>query len=140
MFRPSKACLSKARQASLRLHGPDDKGIVAACSQLLDHHGCGITNSEQWTDRLANLYFQRVLFDVASLETTTGRSSHSDNQGSQLQQVKKTIIESDLEEMKERFGLTTAQINWRERPKKVALMVSKYDHCLVSLHNLGRKM
>jgi formyltetrahydrofolate deformylase len=131
----SQLCLSRARQASLRLCGPDHKGIVAACSQLLDRHGCGITNSEQWTDRLANLYFQRVLFDTASLQNWNGQVRADSDEIFKLYSEAKMKIEFELKEMKTRFGLTTAQINWRERPRKVAVMVSKYDHCLVSPEN-----
>lgn len=33
--------------ACLRVHGPDQQGIVRACSQLLDKFGCTIMESEQ---------------------------------------------------------------------------------------------
>ena len=134
----SQLSLSRARQASLRLNGPDHKGLVAACSQLLDLHGCGITNSEQWTDRLANLYFQRVLFDTASLRNCYGHDRADMDGRIRLNEEKKMNIEFDLEAMRKRFGLTTAEINWRERPKKVAVMVSKYDHCLVSFQEIHK--
>jgi len=35
--------------------------------------------------------------------------------------------------LKQNFGLEMMKINWRDRPKRMAVFVSKYDHCLVSL-------
>ena len=55
--------------ATLWVHGPDSHGIVAGFSQLLYGHGCGILDSEQSTDRAANLFFQRIHFDYSQMHT-----------------------------------------------------------------------
>jgi hypothetical protein len=45
----------------LRVVGPDAKGILAAFSQTLYGHGCGIVESEQHTDHASKQFFQRLL-------------------------------------------------------------------------------
>lgn len=110
--------------ASLRLHGPDKKGIVAACSHALDKFGCGIVQSETWTDRIEHLFFQRILFDYDHEHMESGkRVIHPEIQ---------MAIDDEMIQLQKRFGLNSLDINWRTKPKKVAIFVSKYDHCLVS--------
>lgn len=88
--------------------------IVAACSELLNHHGCGIVKSEQWTDRAAKLFFQRILFDYTPAKTDTG------------------LAQDQMDELSQQLGVE-ARLNWRERRKRVAVMVSKYNHVLWEL-------
>lgn len=109
--------------ASLRLHGPDQKGIVAACSRALDKFRCGIVQSETWTDRFEDLFFQRILFDYEYEYDSTGAKA--------IHPELKMSINYEMVQLKERFGLDSLNINWRTQPKKVAVFVSKYDHCLV---------
>ena len=56
-------------QAILLVHGPDRKGIVAAFSQTLFGHGCGIVSSEQHTDAESSVFYQRIVFDASELHT-----------------------------------------------------------------------
>lgn len=98
----------------LRVHGPDQKGIVAAFSQLLYGHGCGIIESEQSTDTHTNLFFQRIRFDYTTMHTDS------------------VSLETGIREVCQRFGMTN-DLNWCKRRKRVAIMVSKYDHCLWEL-------
>ena len=100
--------------ATLRVHGPDSKGIVAAFSQLLYGHGCGIFDSEQSTDRSANLFFQRIHFDYGSMITD------------------RVTLENGIKEVCTRFQMEH-QLNWGDRKKRICIMVSKYDHCLWEL-------
>lgn len=104
----------KPRYATLRIHGPDSQGIVAAFSQLLYGHGCGIFDSEQSTDRAANLFFQRIHFDYSMMHTD------------------RVTLEKGVNEVCGRFKMTS-QINWGDTKKQVCIMVSKYDHCLWEL-------
>ncbi len=103
-----------SKLGTLRVSGPDSNGIVAACSQLLGKHGCNIITSEQWTDRRDSLFFQRVAFvyDESNVE--------------------KNACSVELMDVADHFGLE-AQLNWRDRRKKIGIMVSKYDHCLWEL-------
>jgi formyltetrahydrofolate deformylase len=104
----------KKTLATLRVHGPDSQGIVAAFSQLLYGHGCGIFDSEQSTDRSFNLFFQRIHFDYGMMHTD------------------RVSLEKGVSEVCERFDMTF-QLNWGDSKKKVCIMVSKYDHCLWEL-------
>lgn len=88
--------------------------IVAACSDLLNQHGCGIVKSEQWTDRAAHLFFQRILFEYAPGMTDKVRA------------------QEDMNNLSDSLGLD-ARLNWRDKRKRVAVMVSRFDHCLWEL-------
>lgn len=95
----------------LRVNGPDQNGIVAAFAQVLYGHGCGIVESEQHTDNQANRFFQRIVFDYSQMFTD------------------RITLDFGIREVSERFQMTT-DVNWNDRQKKVAIMVSKVDHCL----------
>ena len=58
-----------------------------------------------------NLFFQRIHFDYSTIFTD------------------KTSIETGIREVCERFQMQS-QLNWNDRRKRIAIMVSKYDHCL----------
>ena len=100
--------------ATLRIVGPDGKGIVAAFGQLLYGHGSNILDSEQHTDVEANRFFQRIVFDYSTLPTD------------------KTSLSNGIQEVCTRFGMTHA-IDWGESKKKICIMVSKYDHVIWEL-------
>jgi formyltetrahydrofolate deformylase len=102
------------KQGILRVFGPDAKGIVAAFSQTLYGHGCGIIDSEQSTDHTQSLFFQRIHFDYSSMHTD------------------RTSLEVGIKEVCERFQMHH-ELNWNDRKPRVAIMVSKYDHCLWEL-------
>lgn len=104
----------KPNLATLRVHGPDSHGIVAAFSQLLYGHGCGIFDSEQSTDRSCNLFFQRIQFDYEKMITD------------------RVTLEKGVSDVCSRFGMHY-ELNWGDRKKKVCIMVSKYDHCFWEL-------
>jgi len=103
-----------ARFGILRVVGPDQNGIVAAFAQVLYGHGCGIVESEQHTDKQANRFFQRILFDYSNMFTD------------------RTTLEFGISEVSTRFDMCT-DLNWNANRKKVAIMVSKVDHCLWEL-------
>ena len=92
----------------------DRPGLVAALAQLLYGHGANILDADQHTDREAAMFFQRIHFDMAQM--------HIDRLG----------LERAIGEVADRF-----EMSWRlqlcSRQKRVALFVSKYDHCLWDL-------
>ncbi|HYP90037.1 MAG TPA: formyltetrahydrofolate deformylase [Polyangiaceae bacterium] len=100
--------------ATLLVSCPDRRGIVAALAQVLYGHGANILDSDQHTDSVASLFFQRLRFDLAELMTD------------------KVALERSLGELGERFQMKYRLIYQAER-KRVALFVSKYDHCLYDL-------
>ena len=93
---------------------PDRRGIVAALSQVLFGHGANILDSDQHTDRLEGLFFQRIRFDLSELLTDRG------------------TLERAVAEVAARFTMDYRLV-YAAVPKRVALFVSKHDHCLYDL-------
>jgi formyltetrahydrofolate deformylase len=100
--------------ATLLVSCPDQPGIVAALAQLLYGHGANILDADQHTDAEAGQFFQRIRFDTAKLRTD------------------QTSLTRSIEEMAERFDLDW-DLRWHGHTKKIAIFVSKYDHCLYDL-------
>jgi formyltetrahydrofolate deformylase len=100
--------------ATLLVSCPDRRGIVAALAQLLYGHGANILDADQHTDAAAGMFFQRIRVDLSQIHTD------------------RTALEAAIREVAERFGMT-----WRlasgARRKRMAIFVSKYDHCLYDL-------
>jgi formyltetrahydrofolate deformylase len=93
---------------------PDRPGIVSAVSRFLYESGANIVRSDQYsTDPEGGTFFLRMEFALAS---------------------------DRREGLSERFGLKVAEpfgMTWRlwdaARPKRITVMVSRYDHCLLDL-------
>jgi formyltetrahydrofolate deformylase len=93
---------------------PDRPGIVAAVSRFLFDAGANIVRSDQYsTDPSGGAFFLRMEFALAP---------------------------ERREGFAERFGLAVADrfdMTWRlwdaGQRKRVAILVSRYDHCLVDL-------
>jgi formyltetrahydrofolate deformylase len=100
--------------ATLLVSCADRRGIVAALAQVLSGHGVNILDSDQHTDPLAQMFFQRIRFDLSELTTDRG------------------TLERALAEVAQRFHMTY-RLWYSETPKRVALFVSKYEHCLYDL-------
>lgn len=99
--------------ARLLISCADRPGIVAAVSQLLAQEGANITTSDQYTtDPWGGEFFMRIEF--------------------QIPEDARAGLEERFAEVADRFGM-----EWRLSPpgerKRVALMVSKPDHCLLDL-------
>jgi formyltetrahydrofolate deformylase len=100
--------------ATLLVSCPDRRGIVAALAQVLYGHGANILDSDQHTDSDAGLFFQRLRFDLAELMTD------------------RVTLERAIAELSERFQMEY-RLLYGSRRKRVAIYVSKYDHCLYDL-------
>jgi formyltetrahydrofolate deformylase len=100
--------------ATLLVSCPDRKGLVAALAQLLYGHGCNILDADQHTDQTAGMFLQRIRFDLRELHTD------------------KVTLERGISEMAARFQLTW-RLAYEADRKRIALFVSKYDHCLYDL-------
>jgi formyltetrahydrofolate deformylase len=100
--------------ATLLVCCPDRKGLVAALAQVLYGHGANILDADQHTDPVAGQFFQRIKFDFSELRTD------------------RTSLETAIGEVADRFGMS-----WRladgKRRARMAIFVSKYDHCLYDL-------
>jgi formyltetrahydrofolate deformylase len=94
---------------------PDQPGIVAAVSQFLFEHSANIVQSDQYTmDPEGGMFFIRIEFDLPELSSRIDR------------------LKSDFEQVAARF-----RMDWRLslacRKKRLAIFVSKEDHCLLEL-------
>jgi formyltetrahydrofolate deformylase len=103
-----------AQLATLLVACPDRKGIVASLAQVLYGHGANILDSDQHADPVAGLFFQRIRFDLSSLNTD------------------KVALEHGVREVGERFAMEW-RIAYGHTTKKVAILASKQEHCLYDL-------
>ncbi len=100
--------------ATLLVSCPDRPGIVAALAQLLYGYGANILDSDQHTDSAAGFFFQRIRFELSDLH------------------VDQPTLERAIAEVAGRM-----QMDWRiaypEEVKRIAIFVSRQDHCLYDL-------
>ncbi len=113
--------MSEAAHATLLVCCPDRKGLVAALSGILYDHGANILQAQQHTETGQGVFFQRIRFELAELD----------------------IGRPELEDLL-RIECGRYKMSWRlcysDRPKRLAIFVSKFEHCLADLllrHRLG---
>ncbi|MDB4985709.1 MAG: purU [Myxococcaceae bacterium] len=106
--------MSESQLATLLVSCPDRKGIVAALAQLLYGHGANILDADQHTDQSAAMFFQRIRFDLRELHTD------------------RHTLERAISDVAERFEMKS-RLAYEATRKRVAIFVSKYDHCLYDL-------
>jgi len=100
--------------AILLVSCPDRKGVVASIAEFIFRHNGNILFADEHGDEESNLFLTRVEFDPADFDF-------------------------DLAEFSERFAPVARdfQMDWRlahtaDCPR-IAIFVSKYDHCLQDL-------
>ncbi len=100
--------------AVLLVSCPDRRGIVAALAQTLYGHGVNILDADQHSDPVAGQFFQRIRCDLSELHTD------------------RVALTRALDEVAERFHMQW-RIAYADHAKRMALFVSRYDHCLYDL-------
>jgi len=100
--------------ATLLVACPDRRGIVAALAQVLHGHGANILDSDQHTDAEAGVFFQRIRFDLTDLVTDRGS------------------LERAIDEVAQRMSMEY-RLCGAEARKRLAIFVSRTDHCLYDL-------
>lgn len=107
-LQPDRACLI--------VQGKDQPGVVAAASALITRNGGNILALDQYSDDpTGGEFFQRVVF-------------HRENLAAAFPE-----IEADLAEtLGEGFGLDWTLTD-QSTPKRMAILASKQDHCLLDL-------
>ncbi len=100
--------------ATLLVGCRDRKGIVASLAQLLYGHGANILDSDQHSDPVAAMFFQRIRFDLSTLTTD------------------KVSLEAAIKEVAERFAMEW-RLTYGHRVRKIAILASKQEHCLYDL-------
>ncbi|MGN6218259.1 MAG: formyltetrahydrofolate deformylase [Microbacterium sp.] len=101
--------------ACLIVHGPDQPGIVAAVTALVARNLGNIVTLDQYSDNpIGGEFFQRVVFHRADLQASL------------------PAIAADLDET-----LGPLSLEWRltdqSAPKRMAILASTSDHCLLEL-------
>ena len=105
------ACLPATLVALL--HGPDQPGLVARVSGWIFEHGGNILHADQHRDMEAGVFFQRV-------EWVPPKGADS------------PAMAREFEAFGRSLGMA-AQVADRTRRARVALFVSKFDHCFHDL-------
>jgi formyltetrahydrofolate deformylase len=95
----------------LTLACPNRPGIVAAVANHLLTLGGDIRDAQQFDDSETGRFFMRVVFTATATLAT---------------------VRDDFIEIAMRFGMKW-QLNERRRNRRVMLLVSKFDHCLMDL-------
>ncbi|WP_248928703.1 formyltetrahydrofolate deformylase [Paenibacillus hamazuiensis] len=111
----SKAKKINENRARMLISCPDRPGIVAAVSRFLFENGANVVQSDQYTmDPEGGLFFIRIEFDLSDLERRVER------------------LKQDFAEVAEQFQMKWS-LNLASRKKRLAVFVSKEDHCLLEL-------
>lgn len=106
---------AKRDQACLIVHGPDRPGIVSAVAALVTRNSGNIISLDQYSsDPTGGDFFQRVVFSRPDLA------------------VAMPGIEADLAKTLSALGLAWTLTD-RSVPKRMAILVSTSDHCLLEL-------
>jgi len=100
--------------AILLVDCPDQKGLVATIGEFLYKHNANILHADQHQDAERDLFLMRLEWDTVGFDIDLAEFA------------------THFTPIADRF-----QMRWRlersDRPHKLALFVSKYDHCLVDL-------
>ena len=113
---PATAPLVAPDTAHLLVSCPDQPGIIAAVSGLLRARGINIIQSDQYsTDPVGGDFYLRMVLHVPEI-------------AAQLESLRADLEAEVAEARNMTFVLSDAA-----QPKRIALMVSRYDHCLLDL-------
>ncbi|SDW45695.1 formyltetrahydrofolate deformylase [Paenibacillus sp. CF384] len=112
---PSSQRPDKRNRATMLISCPDRSGIVAAVSHFLYEHGANIVQSDQYSmDPGGGMFFIRFEFDLSDLDAEL------------------PVLQEDFARVADRF-----EMKWHtfraSRKKRLAIFVSKEDHCLLEL-------
>lgn len=103
-----------ALDATLLLHCPDTKGIVFEVSQFIFSRGGNIIDAQQHREEIDNRFFMRVHFDATEMGMDPAR------------------LREDLCGLALQFQMQY-RLDFSHERRKLAILVSKYDHCLYDL-------
>ena len=106
--------MSQKETAILLLSCRDQKGIVAEISHFISTYEGNILHSDQHSDEETRTFFMRIEWDLADFS------------------IPREKIEDAFEPVAEKFKMSW-QLEFSSRPKRLAIFVSKFDHCLYDL-------
>ncbi|MBI4854242.1 MAG: formyltetrahydrofolate deformylase [Acidobacteria bacterium] len=106
---------NKPHSATFLATCPDGPGIIAAIAQTLYQKGINIISSDQYsTDHKGGQFFMRMVFDLIDEEV-----DHQE-------------LEIALSEVASKLNMTW-KLTYSNQLKRMAILVSRYDHCLMDL-------
>jgi formyltetrahydrofolate deformylase len=108
----------ESTQATLLVTCEDRPGLVAALSHVLYSLGLNIVDAAQHTDPFARLFFQRIRIDLAT--SATGAL------------IDEKTLRDALQEVADRYAMTWS-LRFDRDVQRMAIFVSKTDHCLYDL-------
>jgi formyltetrahydrofolate deformylase len=100
--------------AILLITCPDQKGLVATIADFVFRHDGNILHADEHGDETSNLFLMRVEFDPAQFD------------------IDLADFTKHFAPIAQKFDMTWRLAQSSYRPK-MAILVSKYDHCLVDL-------
>jgi formyltetrahydrofolate deformylase len=100
--------------AILLLSCPDQKGVVATIADFVYRHNGNILHADEHADEGSNLFLMRVEFDPADFD------------------IDLADFARHFDPIANRFNMTWRLAQSARRPR-MAILVSKYDHCLADL-------
>lgn len=103
----------------LTLSCADRPGITARVTSFLYERGGNVLEAQQFNDQVGAAFFMRVEFDPGSAERET--------------------LRMEFASLAEEYGMRWKLV-LRDRPRRVLILVSKFDHCLADLlyrHRVG---
>jgi formyltetrahydrofolate deformylase len=123
--------LLQADTARLLIGCADRPGIVAAVSGFLFEQGANIVSSQQYsTDPIGGRFFLRTEFflPLSSPSPVTAGGGAADL----LEEARQRLREQFDAKVAARFAMDW-QIRWPDQRRRIAILVSRQDHCLVEL-------
>ncbi|HEY9724270.1 MAG TPA: formyltetrahydrofolate deformylase [Oscillatoriaceae cyanobacterium] len=100
--------------ATLLISAPDRRGLVAAISGFLSQHDANILDLSQHVARAHDRFFARAVFDMEGLA------------------IAREEVGPAFAPVARRFGMDW-DLTFSDQVKRMAILVSKYDHCLYDL-------
>ena len=111
--------------ATLLVSCRDCPGLVAELTQALYRYGVNILDADQHTDSVAGKFFQRIHFDF-------GAGARADPGEIPSPPAGRATLESTVAEVAKRYRMDWS-LRYGSDVKRVAIFVSKTDHCLYDL-------
>lgn len=99
---------------TLTVSCPDRKGIVASVTTFLAQHGANILEANQHSDLGDKAFFMRVEFELDGMD------------------LARDAIGPAFGEVADSFEMRW-QLHFSDRPRRMAILVSRLDHCLYDL-------
>jgi formyltetrahydrofolate deformylase len=128
------AGLPQAYTARLLIGCADRPGIVAAVSGFLFEQGANIVSSQQYsTDPIGGRFFLRTEFFLPGPSQSAGTAASGARDHPEADIAVRERLHKQFEaEVATRFAMDW-QIRWWGQRRRIAILVSRHDHCLVEL-------